>query len=92
MRVTIVAQISGTRNGQPWPKPGESVDLPDPEAAQLCAIGAATEAGPPARAAGEPETATVEPPETATEEPRKAPAKKAPAKKARKRAAKRGKG
>ncbi len=33
--------ISGTRNGVPWPVPGETVDLPDIEAAKLCAQGSA---------------------------------------------------
>lgn len=32
-------QLSGTRNGEPWPTPGQELDLPDDEAAQYCANG-----------------------------------------------------
>lgn len=35
-------QISGTRNGEPWPPPGSEVDLPDVEAVKYCANGLAT--------------------------------------------------
>lgn len=41
MRVTMNVQISGVRNGKPWPAKGETIDLPDGEAAQLCAAGMA---------------------------------------------------
>ncbi|KPC73717.1 hypothetical protein ADL26_13375 [Thermoactinomyces vulgaris] len=41
MRVTMKVDLSGTRNGEPWPRRGETVDLPDEEAAQLCASGMA---------------------------------------------------
>ena len=44
MRVTMNHLISGTRNGAPWPKRGESIDLPDAEAAQLIASGVAVAA------------------------------------------------
>ncbi|MGW9022586.1 hypothetical protein ACWGOE_14000, partial [Leucobacter chromiiresistens] len=37
MKVTI----SGTRDGQPWPERGQSVDLPDGEAKQMVAAGLA---------------------------------------------------
>lgn len=49
-RVTMQHQISGTRNGQDWPPPGETIDLPDDEAAILIATGAAcaTETDSPA--------------------------------------------
>jgi hypothetical protein len=43
MNVTMKVQISGTRDGQDWPAPGTSIDLPDDEAAQLLALGLATE-------------------------------------------------
>jgi hypothetical protein len=33
--------MSGTRNGVPWPGRGETAELPDSEAAELCASGAA---------------------------------------------------
>ncbi len=42
MRVTMHHQISGTRNGQPWPARGEDIDLPDDEAQALIAQSAAT--------------------------------------------------
>jgi hypothetical protein len=35
------ADISGSRNGQLWPKRGEVMELPDDEAADLCAAGLA---------------------------------------------------
>jgi hypothetical protein len=34
-------QITGTRDGVRWPAPGGVVDLPDHEAARLCANGRA---------------------------------------------------
>lgn len=37
MKVQMIAQLSGTRNGQDWPLPGEVIDLPADEAAQLVA-------------------------------------------------------
>lgn len=41
MRVLMLAQISGTRNGRSWPGKGQTIDLPDEEAAQMCAAGLA---------------------------------------------------
>lgn len=35
MKVRMLADISGTRNGEDWPKRGETVDLPDGEAKDL---------------------------------------------------------
>jgi len=35
-------QISGTRNGEPWPPPGSEIDLPDAEAVKYCANGLAS--------------------------------------------------
>jgi hypothetical protein len=35
MQVRLRAAISGTRNGQPWPPSGHTVDLPDAEAVAL---------------------------------------------------------
>jgi len=32
-------QITGTRNGKPWPPPGETIDLPAPEAEAYCQQG-----------------------------------------------------
>jgi hypothetical protein len=73
MRVAMKVDLSCTRNGQPWPKRGEAVDLPDEEAAQLCASGmaetvkGATEKAVPAPAettkAPEPETTAPPVPE-----------------------------
>ena len=42
MRVRMRDQISGTRNGEPWPPPGSEIDLPDAEAVKYCANGLAT--------------------------------------------------
>lgn len=45
MRVRLTTQISGTRNGQEWPPPGHTVDLPDFEAKALISNGSAVEPG-----------------------------------------------
>lgn len=37
MKVRLKVDISGTRNGQEWPRHGAVIDLPDDEAAQMCA-------------------------------------------------------
>ena len=37
--VRMNIQISGTRNGEDWPAPGGTVEVPDAEAAQLVANG-----------------------------------------------------
>ena len=39
MNILMVARISGTRNGVDWSAPGETIDLPDDEAAQLIRAG-----------------------------------------------------
>jgi hypothetical protein len=52
MRIEMRAQLSGTRDGVEWPAPGEVVDLPDDEAAQLIADGLA-QPSLPAPPAGE---------------------------------------
>ena len=41
MKVKMKVVMSGTRNGEAWPLPGSEVDLPDEEAANLCAAGLA---------------------------------------------------
>lgn len=41
MLVRIKGDLSGTRNGERWPRRGETIDLPPAEAAELCAIGMA---------------------------------------------------
>jgi hypothetical protein len=43
MKVQMKAQISGLRDGKPWPDVDEVVDLPDDEAAQVVASGMAVE-------------------------------------------------
>lgn len=41
MKVRIQGDISGSRDGVPWPKRGETMELPDDEGASLCASGLA---------------------------------------------------
>lgn len=41
MKVRMKGDVSGSRNGVPWPPRGGTVDLPDGEAADLCRIGLA---------------------------------------------------
>lgn len=43
MRVKMKGELTGTRNGEPWPRPGGEIDLPDDEAAALCANGMAVQ-------------------------------------------------
>lgn len=45
-KVKLVRHISGTRDGVPWPKPGEYLEVPDAEAADLIAIGIAADDTP----------------------------------------------
>lgn len=39
MRVRMLIQLTGTRDGVRWPSRGGEVDLPDREGAKLCAAG-----------------------------------------------------
>ena len=41
MKIKMLEQITGTRDGVRWPAVGEEIDLPDHEAAKLCAAGRA---------------------------------------------------
>lgn len=41
MRVRMRVAMSGTRDGADWPPLGGTIDLPDAEAADLCAAGLA---------------------------------------------------
>lgn len=41
MKIEMKVRIEGTRNGVRWPEAGGVVDLPDSEAADLCAAGLA---------------------------------------------------
>lgn len=45
MKVTMKAQIAGTRDGEDWPPVGAAIDLPDDEAADLITNGYAVEGG-----------------------------------------------
>lgn len=44
MRIRMKVEMSGTRNGHPWPARGEVVDIPTGEAQHLVASGIAEEA------------------------------------------------
>jgi hypothetical protein len=57
MLVRMRVDVSGTRNGEPWPQRGSVIDLPGHEAAEYCRNGMAE----PVATFGEVETATVEP-------------------------------
>ncbi|MGV4984518.1 hypothetical protein ACVB8X_13940 [Streptomyces sp. NRAIS4] len=54
MKIRMKTAVSGSRNGVPWPPRGGTVELPDDEAAGLCASGMAEPV-----ADDEVETATV---------------------------------
>lgn len=41
MKIRMKADISGSRNGKPWPRRGGTVEVPDAEGAELCAAGLA---------------------------------------------------
>lgn len=41
MKVKMRAEVSGSRNGRPWPRPGEEITVPDQEGMDLCAAGIA---------------------------------------------------
>lgn len=41
MRVRMKVDVSGVRDGQPWPPRGETVEVGDQEGADLCAAGMA---------------------------------------------------
>jgi hypothetical protein len=41
MRVRLLGDISGTRDGVNWPPRGSEIDLPDDEAVNLCGQGMA---------------------------------------------------
>ncbi len=48
MRIRMLVDMAGTRDGQPWPARGETADLPTAAAAHLVASGVAEEVGGPA--------------------------------------------
>ncbi|MET7479539.1 hypothetical protein ABZT17_34970 [Streptomyces sp. NPDC005648] len=41
MKIRMKTTVSGSRNGVPWPPRGGTVELPDDEAASMCAAGMA---------------------------------------------------
>lgn len=41
MKIRMKADISGVRDGHPWPRRGETVEVPDHQGADLCASGLA---------------------------------------------------
>lgn len=41
MKIRLKVDVSGTRNGVPWPPRGSVIDLPDAEAVEYCAAGMA---------------------------------------------------
>jgi hypothetical protein len=45
--VRMIGQVSGTRNGGAWPRPGETIDLPDDEARDLVRSGMAADVDDP---------------------------------------------
>lgn len=47
MLITMLVQLTGTRNGADWPAVGATVDIPDLEAADLIAAGIAEAAPTP---------------------------------------------
>jgi hypothetical protein len=63
MKVQMKYQITGLRNGEPWPEPGTQIDLPDDEGAMVIASGMAEAAQEP-----EPETVKGVKPEPETAE------------------------
>lgn len=62
MKVRMIARISGLRDGEPWPEPGELADVPADEAASLieCKLAELPEpVAPEAAVAPKAETATT---------------------------------
>jgi len=43
MQVKMIAQLTGTRDGEDWPRVGATIDLPDAEAADLVMNGYAVD-------------------------------------------------
>lgn len=41
MKIKMKVDVSGTRDGQPWPRHGEVVEVDDTEGASLCNAGMA---------------------------------------------------
>jgi hypothetical protein len=47
MLIKLTTQITGTRDGVDWPAVGETIDVPDSEAADMIAAGLAVEVEAP---------------------------------------------
>lgn len=45
MKIRMKVEVSGTRNGQPWPARGATLEVDDSEGAGMCAAGLATPVG-----------------------------------------------
>lgn len=70
--VRMIVQLSGTRDGADWPAPGELLECPAEEAAQLAGSGLAVSFTPAAGAAVESAAAS---PATETAAVKRAPAR-----------------
>lgn len=68
MKVRMKVDMSGSRDGEPWPHRGETVDLSDVEGAKLCNSGIAE---PVADKDADVETATVTEPAEERDEPKR---------------------
>lgn len=70
MKVKMIAQLTGTRDGEDWPKAGSIAELPDAEAADLIMNGYAIDPADVEDSADEPDEETADAPdgdvETAT--------------------------
>lgn len=70
MKVKMIAQLTGTRDGEDWPKAGSIAELPDDEAADLIMNGYAIDPADAEDSADEPDEETADAPdddvETAT--------------------------
>lgn len=63
MRIRMEVDVSGDRNGKPWPRHGQEVDLPEGEAIALCASGMATPVNKSVETATAPEAEVPRQPE-----------------------------
>lgn len=61
MKIKLIRQITGTRNGDEWPPPGGELTVPDEEGVSLCDAGIAVPL-----VDDKPETATAPAAETRT--------------------------
>lgn len=74
MKIRMIVEMSGSRNGQPWPKRGQTVDLPTGEAQHLVDSGIAervSEDAAPVETATPPTAETSTPPKAKPAEKRR---------------------